>query len=97
MATNKSSASEAVNEIKDGVEHLVEATKDATVTAIKKADDEVFDIEEDNSFGAKTKRLFKDKRVIAGAVTTILLTAGVIVARRRNEIVEDQNNETPEA
>jgi hypothetical protein len=74
------------------------APKAASVTSINK-EPEFFGEDDDNytdgsSIVAKAKRLAKNKRVIAGAVTTGVLTLAVLVIRKRNT-VDEQENETP--
>jgi hypothetical protein len=71
----------------------------AKVTSITKDDGEkvsYYGADDDNeklSLVEKAKRLVKDKRVIAGATSVALLSVGVLIARKRNTV--DENDETP--
>jgi hypothetical protein len=100
-ASNKSTnaAHEVVEEISEVAEKVAEKAKnvkDATVTAIKKNEEPEFYGEDGNeSLLSKAKRLARDKRVVTGAVTALLLATGVVIVRKRNTVVEDDVNETP--
>lgn len=104
MATKNNTAAENVESFEVAEETAVprQSKPEAKVTSIKKNEEPEFygdDVETGsklNSIVKNAKRLAKDKRVVAGAVTTLLLTVGVVVARKRNT-VEDDVNETPEA
>jgi cell division protein FtsL len=103
MTTSKNAAKELP--ISDETEELdatvpqQKAPKAASVTSIKKDQEPDFYGEDDDFDGGsslvqRAKRLAKNKRVIAGAVTTGVLTLAVLVIRKRNT-VEDEQNETP--
>lgn len=105
MATKNNTAAENVESFEVAEETAVprQSKPEAKVTSIKKNEEpEFYDDEIAEAAGKlhsivkNAKRLTKDKRVVAGAVTTLLLTVGVVVARKRNT-VEDDVNETPEA
>lgn len=74
------------------------SSKDATVTAIKRSDEETFGDETAvggrlHSIVKKAKSIATNKQVIGGAIATALLTAGVFVIRKRNSVVEDETTE----
>lgn len=100
MATTpkNSTAAETVEEatVPHQAEPKVEKTK-ATVTAIKKDKEPEFYGEDDNNGGsslvAKVKRLAQNKRVVAGAITTVVLTGAALVIRNRNSA--EETDETP--
>jgi len=48
-------------------------------------------VEENISFKERIKRFATDKKIIAGASSIVLLTAGVLVVRKRNA---EQNDES---
>lgn len=98
MATNNKNAATAAS----SEEELTETPKvphqdGAKVTSIKKHDEPVFDdeIDGDVSLVEKAKRLLKNKRVVAGAITTAVLAGAVLVIRSRNSV--EETDETPEA
>jgi hypothetical protein len=99
MAT-KNTADSTVEEKDATVPHQAKASE-ATVTEIRTSDGDVTFFGEDDTKGSsflvvKAKRLAKNKRVIAGAVTTAILGTAVLVIRKRNSAVEE-TDETPEA
>lgn len=67
--------------------------KDATVTAIKRSDEGEFENETARTIFNKIKSIATNKQVIGGAIATALLTAGVLVIRKRNSAVEDETTE----
>lgn len=95
-ATSKNTTAESAD-VEEKVVPEQAKSKDATVTAIKGSKEPKFDDEDiELTLVEKAKQLVKNKRVIAGAATVALLSVGVLVARKRNT-VDEQENETPEA
>jgi hypothetical protein len=106
MAAKNTSAEAQENAVEEQVPGTNEvpkprSQKSANVTSIKKNDEPEF-YDGDNTDGAepilnKIKRLARNKKVIVGTVTTLLLTTGVLVARNRNSVVEDETSEEQDA
>ena len=100
MAT-KSNAAETPAEAAEEthVPHQTSKTEPAKVSSIRKSEEPEFygeDETDGDSLKAKALRLLKNRKVIAGVVTTTVLGAAVLVIRKRNGAEQDVE-ETPEA
>lgn len=101
MAT-KSNAAETPAEVADDATVPHQASKSAEptkVTSIKKHEEPEFygeDETDGDSLKAKALRLLKNRKVIAGVVTTTVLGTAVLVIRKRNSAEQD-GEETTEA
>jgi hypothetical protein len=72
-----------------------QATK---VTSIKKNEEPEFfgeNTEESEPLKYRVRRILKNKRIIAGAITTAVLGTAVLVIRKRNSV--EETDETPQA